>query len=149
MGDSPVWYKDFIIVFAALQFHAVSIGFDGNQVIELDIEAPLFALEDETFVRDIQDAPVGLILDVVFHVCLAFAVVVLDIMKEDTRIGRPAILPHIAFLDYPLLINGFIDIVATFSALEKDPVCVQDRQTSRPYLIDRRRRQDRLNCRCR
>ena len=82
MGHSAIWHKNLIVLLFALQFDTVPVRGDGAQIVKLDFETALFALEDDPAVRDVQDAAIGFILHIVGDVGIAFAIMMPNVTEK-------------------------------------------------------------------
>ena len=137
MCHSAIGYKHFVVILAALQLHAISIGCNGDQVIYFDIKASLLPLKDDTPIRDIKNAAEGLILYIVSYIGMPTAQI--DTGTFEQTWHAIAVIPSdIALLHDLLLIDGLIDIVAFLAAFEKDSIRVQDRKpTAHDFVYSR------------
>ena len=102
MRHSDVRNKYLVILFAALQFHAIPVGRDGDQIGNLDLKAALFSLEYDAPVRYVEYPPVGFVLHVVRNIGCPAAIVVFDVLEENAGISC-----SMAATDIPLVYNLF------------------------------------------
>ena len=141
MRHSAIWNENLIVVFAALQLHAIPIWRNSNEVSYLDFKAALLALKNNASVRYVQDAAVGFVLYIVCDISCPASVVVADILEKDPRITGAMTSPNIPFPNNPFFIECLVDVVAFLTALQKDAVCVQNRQTATHDLVYSRNRE--------
>ena len=140
MRHSAVWNKNLIVILAALQLHAIPIRRNGNEIGNLNLEAALLTLEDNAPVRYVQDAAVGFILYIVCDISCPASVGVADILEKEARITGSVTSPNIPFPNNPFFIERLIDVVALLTALQKNAVCVQNRQAATHDLVYSRNR---------
>ena len=135
MRHSAVRNENLVVVLTALQLNAISIWRNSNEVSNLDFKATLLALEDDAPVRYVQDAAIGLVLYIVCDIGSSASISVADILEKDAGITGAVAPPDIPFPYNPLFIERLVDVVALLATLQKDAVCVQNRQTATHNLV--------------